>query len=48
MGPSGSVYPHELLERSIKLFGDEVIPRFDTDEEHSTSRYRTAAAARLR
>jgi len=48
MGPSGSVYPDELLERSIKLFGDEVIPRFDTDEEHSTSRYRAAAAERLR
>jgi alkanesulfonate monooxygenase SsuD/methylene tetrahydromethanopterin reductase-like flavin-dependent oxidoreductase (luciferase family) len=47
MGPSGSVYPHELLERSIKLFGDEVIPRFDADEEHSTSRYRSEAAARL-
>jgi alkanesulfonate monooxygenase SsuD/methylene tetrahydromethanopterin reductase-like flavin-dependent oxidoreductase (luciferase family) len=47
LGPSGSVFPHELLERTIKLFGDEVIPRFDTDEEHSTSRYRTAAAERL-
>ncbi len=44
MGPSGSVYPHELLERTIKLFGDEVIPRFDTDPEHSTSRYRRLAA----
>jgi alkanesulfonate monooxygenase SsuD/methylene tetrahydromethanopterin reductase-like flavin-dependent oxidoreductase (luciferase family) len=43
MGPSGSVYPHELLERTIKLFGDEVIPRFDTDPEHSTSRYRRLA-----
>jgi alkanesulfonate monooxygenase SsuD/methylene tetrahydromethanopterin reductase-like flavin-dependent oxidoreductase (luciferase family) len=47
MGPSGSVYPHELLERTIKLFGDEVIPRFDTDPEHSTSKYRREAAARL-
>ena len=27
MGPSGSVYPHELLARTVKLFGDEVIPR---------------------
>ena len=42
-----SVYPHELLERTVKLFGDEVIPRFDTDPEHSTSRYRREAAARL-
>jgi alkanesulfonate monooxygenase SsuD/methylene tetrahydromethanopterin reductase-like flavin-dependent oxidoreductase (luciferase family) len=47
MGPSGSVYPHELLERTIKLFGDEVIPRFDTDPEHSTSTYRRDAAERL-
>jgi alkanesulfonate monooxygenase SsuD/methylene tetrahydromethanopterin reductase-like flavin-dependent oxidoreductase (luciferase family) len=47
MGPSGSVYPHDLLERTIKLFGDEVIPRFDTDPEHSTNRYRSEAARRL-
>jgi alkanesulfonate monooxygenase SsuD/methylene tetrahydromethanopterin reductase-like flavin-dependent oxidoreductase (luciferase family) len=47
MGPSGSVYPHDLVERTVKLFGDEVIPRFDTDPEHSTSRYRTEAARRL-
>ena len=47
MGPSGSTYPHELLERTVTLFGDEVIPRFDTDPEHSTSKYRAAAASRL-
>jgi alkanesulfonate monooxygenase SsuD/methylene tetrahydromethanopterin reductase-like flavin-dependent oxidoreductase (luciferase family) len=47
MGPSGSVYPHELLERTVQLFGDEVIPRFDTDPEHSTNRYRREAAERL-
>jgi alkanesulfonate monooxygenase SsuD/methylene tetrahydromethanopterin reductase-like flavin-dependent oxidoreductase (luciferase family) len=46
MGPSGSTYPHELLERTVTLFGDEVIPRFDKDPEHSTSKYRAAAAAR--
>ncbi len=46
MGPSGSLYPHELLERTVTLFGDEVIPRFDKDPEHSTSKYRAAAAAR--
>jgi alkanesulfonate monooxygenase SsuD/methylene tetrahydromethanopterin reductase-like flavin-dependent oxidoreductase (luciferase family) len=45
MGPSGSTYPHDLMERAVKLFGDEVIPRFDTDPEHSTSRYRRLAAA---
>jgi len=47
MGPSGSTYPHDLLERTVKLFGDEVIPRFDRDPEHSTSRYRAAAAAAM-
>ncbi|HEY5012014.1 MAG TPA: LLM class flavin-dependent oxidoreductase [Acidimicrobiia bacterium] len=47
MGPSGSVFPHDLLEHTVKLFGDEVIPRFDKDPEHSTSRYRREAAARL-
>jgi alkanesulfonate monooxygenase SsuD/methylene tetrahydromethanopterin reductase-like flavin-dependent oxidoreductase (luciferase family) len=46
MGPSGSTYPHELLEQTVTLFGDEVIPRFDKDPEHSTSKYRAAAAAR--
>jgi alkanesulfonate monooxygenase SsuD/methylene tetrahydromethanopterin reductase-like flavin-dependent oxidoreductase (luciferase family) len=45
MGPSGSTYGHDVLERTVKLFGDEVIPRFDTDPEHSTSRYRAQAAA---
>jgi alkanesulfonate monooxygenase SsuD/methylene tetrahydromethanopterin reductase-like flavin-dependent oxidoreductase (luciferase family) len=44
MGPSGTVYPHETLETTIKLFGDEVIPRFDTDPQHSTSRYRSDAS----
>ena len=47
MGPSGSMFPHELLVETVKLFGDEVIPRFDKDPEHSTSRYRREAAARL-
>jgi alkanesulfonate monooxygenase SsuD/methylene tetrahydromethanopterin reductase-like flavin-dependent oxidoreductase (luciferase family) len=46
MGPSGSTYSDELLERTVTLFGDEVIPRFDKDPEHSTSKYRAAAAAR--
>ena len=47
MGPSGSTYSHELLQHTVELFGDEVIPRFDKDPEHSTSRYRAAAAAKL-
>ncbi len=46
MGPSGSTYSDELLERTVTLFGDEVIPRFDKDPEHSTSKYRAAAASR--
>jgi hypothetical protein len=41
------MFPHELLVETISLFGDEVIPRFDTDPEHSTSRYRREAADRL-
>ena len=32
---------------TVKLFGDEVIPRFDKDPEHSTNRYRREAAVRL-
>jgi hypothetical protein len=41
------MFPHELLVETVTLFGDEVIPRFDTDPEHSTSRYRREAAERL-
>jgi alkanesulfonate monooxygenase SsuD/methylene tetrahydromethanopterin reductase-like flavin-dependent oxidoreductase (luciferase family) len=47
MGPSGSTYPQELMEHTIELFGNSVIPEFDTDPEHSTSRFRREAAARL-
>jgi alkanesulfonate monooxygenase SsuD/methylene tetrahydromethanopterin reductase-like flavin-dependent oxidoreductase (luciferase family) len=47
MGPSGSMFPHDLLVETVTLFGDEVIPRFDKDPEHSTSRYRREAAERL-
>ena len=47
MGPSGSMFPHELLVETVTLFGEEVIPRFDKDPEHSTSRYRREAATRL-
>src|SRR5690349_23759574 len=42
MGPSGSTYPNELLERTVTLFGDEVIPRFDKDPEHSRSEEHTS------
>src|SRR5262249_15217472 len=40
----GSVSPHDLRGRTVKLFGDGVIPRFDTDPEPSPSRYRRLAA----
>ncbi len=43
LGPSGSVYPHELMVETVELFGNEVIPEFDTDPEFSTNRYRASA-----
>lgn len=43
MGPSGSVYPHDVLAHTTALFGDEVIPRFDTDPEFRSERFRLAA-----
>jgi alkanesulfonate monooxygenase SsuD/methylene tetrahydromethanopterin reductase-like flavin-dependent oxidoreductase (luciferase family) len=46
MGPSSTTWPHELCAQSVELFGKQVIPEFDTDPEHSTSRYRRQAAAR--
>jgi alkanesulfonate monooxygenase SsuD/methylene tetrahydromethanopterin reductase-like flavin-dependent oxidoreductase (luciferase family) len=47
MGPSSTLWPHELCAESVELFGKQVIPEFDLDSEHSTSRYRREAAARL-
>ena len=47
MGPSGSTYPYELVEESVELFGNEVIPQFDTDPEALAARYRREAAERL-
>jgi alkanesulfonate monooxygenase SsuD/methylene tetrahydromethanopterin reductase-like flavin-dependent oxidoreductase (luciferase family) len=43
MGPSGSVYPADVLEHTVALFGDEVITQLDKDPQHSTTRYREAA-----
>ena len=40
MGPSTSTWPKEIVEKSTKLFGQHVIPRFDKDPEHRTSRFR--------
>ena len=47
MGPSGSTYSDALLQETVELFGKQVIPEFDKDPEHSTSRYRAEAAKRL-
>ena len=43
LGPSGSVYPHDLMVEAVELFGNSVIPEFDTDPEFSTNRYRASA-----
>ena len=43
LGPSGSVYPHDLLVETVELFGTAVIPEFDTDPEFSTNRHRAGA-----
>ncbi len=39
--------PPRSSSASMELFGREVIPQFDTDPEHSTTRYRREAAAKL-
>jgi hypothetical protein len=38
--------PQETALRTVELFGREVIPRFDRDPVHSTTRMREAAARR--
>ena len=43
LGPSGSVYPHDLMVETVELFGNSVIPEFDTDPEFSTDKYRASA-----
>ncbi len=43
--PTTNTLPTEVVTRSMELFGKEVLPRFDTDPEHSTTRYREAASA---
>ncbi len=47
MGPSSTTWPHDVMEEAVELFGTKVIPHFDSDPEHSTSRYRREAAERL-
>jgi alkanesulfonate monooxygenase SsuD/methylene tetrahydromethanopterin reductase-like flavin-dependent oxidoreductase (luciferase family) len=38
--PTTNTLPTDVVVSSMELFGREVIPRFDTDPEHSTTRYR--------
>jgi len=45
-GVLASTQPQELALRSVELFGTEVVPRFDKDPLHSTTRMREAALAR--
>jgi alkanesulfonate monooxygenase SsuD/methylene tetrahydromethanopterin reductase-like flavin-dependent oxidoreductase (luciferase family) len=44
MGPSSTTWPHDVMAEAVELFGTQVIPEFDHDPEHSTSRYRREAA----
>ena len=37
-------YDMDVLRESYELFGKTLIPQFDTDPVHSTTRYREAAA----
>ena len=43
--PTTNTLPTEVVIASMELFGREVIPQFDTDPMHSTTRYREAAAS---
>ena len=40
-----SMLPLDLAIGSLELFGKEVLPQFDTDPEHRTTKMRNAAAA---
>jgi alkanesulfonate monooxygenase SsuD/methylene tetrahydromethanopterin reductase-like flavin-dependent oxidoreductase (luciferase family) len=43
--PTTNTLPTDVVVGSMELVGREVIPQFDTDPEHSTTRYRRDAAA---
>jgi alkanesulfonate monooxygenase SsuD/methylene tetrahydromethanopterin reductase-like flavin-dependent oxidoreductase (luciferase family) len=45
--PTTNTLPTDVVVGSMELFGREVIPQFDGDLEHSTTRYRRAASAML-
>jgi alkanesulfonate monooxygenase SsuD/methylene tetrahydromethanopterin reductase-like flavin-dependent oxidoreductase (luciferase family) len=45
MGPTGTVYPYEVVEEAVELFGTQVIPRFDdSTQEARAVRFRLEAA----
>src|SRR5262245_31588626 len=45
-GILATTLPQETCKQTVELFGSEVIPRFDRDPVHSTTRYREAALAK--
>jgi alkanesulfonate monooxygenase SsuD/methylene tetrahydromethanopterin reductase-like flavin-dependent oxidoreductase (luciferase family) len=45
--PTTNTLPTEVVISSMEVFGREVIPTFDRDAEHSTTRYRTEAAKKV-
>jgi alkanesulfonate monooxygenase SsuD/methylene tetrahydromethanopterin reductase-like flavin-dependent oxidoreductase (luciferase family) len=47
MGPTGSTWPYELVEESVELLGNKVIPQFDTNPEARAARFRREAGERL-
>jgi alkanesulfonate monooxygenase SsuD/methylene tetrahydromethanopterin reductase-like flavin-dependent oxidoreductase (luciferase family) len=48
MGPTGSAWPYALVEESVELLGNKVIPQFDTSpEEARAARFRREAGERL-
>jgi alkanesulfonate monooxygenase SsuD/methylene tetrahydromethanopterin reductase-like flavin-dependent oxidoreductase (luciferase family) len=48
MGPTGSAWPYELVEESVELLGNKVIPQFDDNPaEARAARFRREAGERL-
>jgi alkanesulfonate monooxygenase SsuD/methylene tetrahydromethanopterin reductase-like flavin-dependent oxidoreductase (luciferase family) len=47
MGPTGSTYPYDVVEEAVELFGNKVIPQFDTDPEARAARFRREAGSKL-
>ncbi|MEY2448431.1 MAG: hypothetical protein QOH79_1907, partial [Acidimicrobiaceae bacterium] len=42
--PTTNTLPLETIVNSMELFGKEVLPQFDKDPVHSTTKYREAAS----